>query len=139
VQNIESIGDDRRNDRRYGMQLQLRWKLLRRRREIDAGAGQTIDMSSGGVLFETGSDLPAGMNVELFIAWPMLLHNVAPMQLVVAGRVVRSSNGWAAIRTVTHEFRTAGIAAQNRVPLSSTARPTGMLIHMQNGATLSSR
>jgi hypothetical protein len=128
---METIGGDRRSDRRYGMQLQLRWKLVRRRREIDAGTGRTIDMSSGGVLFETGSELPTGLNVEIHIAWPMLLHDVAPLQLVVMGRIVRSSRGWAAIRTISHEFRTAGTPANQRQTLPNSSR-SGMLIQMHN-------
>ena len=104
------------------MQLQLRWKLVRRRREIDAGTGRTIDMSSGGILFETGSELPTGLNVEIHIAWPMLLHEVAPLQLVVMGRIVRSSRGWAAIRTISHEFRTVGTIANQRQTLPNSSR-----------------
>lgn len=128
---METIGGDRRSDRRYGMQLQLRWKLVRRRREIDAGTGRTIDMSSGGILFETGSELPTGLNVEIHIAWPMLLHEVAPLQLVVMGRIVRSSRGWAAIRTISHEFRTVGTIANQRQTLPNSSR-SGMLMQRHN-------
>jgi hypothetical protein len=118
------------------MQLQLRWKLIRRRREIDAGTGRTIDMSSGGILFETGCDLPAGLNVEIHIAWPMLLHEVAPMQLVVTGRIVRSDRGWAAIRTMSHEFRTVGIPANQRQMAPSSSR-SGMLMQRQPASATS--
>jgi PilZ domain len=132
VQPSETIGGERRNDRRYDIQLQLRWKLVRRRRTIDSGTGNTIDMSSGGILFEAGADLPSGLNVELSIAWPMLLRGVAPMQLVVTGRIVRSRDGWAAIRTVTHEFRTAGFPMGYRGGLTNESKTPGMLIHMEN-------
>src|ERR1700758_240270 len=93
VNEIETIGGDRRFDRRYQLQLEVRWKLIRRRKVQDAGTGRTIDLSSGGILFDASRPLPAGLNVELNISWPVLLHNVAPMQLVVSGRVVRSSGG----------------------------------------------
>jgi hypothetical protein len=112
------VGDRRRN-KRYGMQLPLRWKLVRRRRTIDSGTGHTIDMSSGGILFEAKADLAGGLNVELSIAWPMLLRNLTPLQLLVTGRVVRSSYGWAAIRTVTHEFHTLAVPAERRGPLAN--------------------
>ena len=114
MQQIETIGGERRRDKRYGMQLQLRWKLVRRRRTIDTGTGITVNMSSGGIRFEAGREMPAGLNVELAISWPILLLNVAPMQLFITGRILRSGDGWAAIRTVTHEFRTfasGGISA----------------------------
>jgi hypothetical protein len=132
VQEIESIGGERRNDKRYGMQLQLRWKLVRRRRTIDTGTGCTVNMSSGGIRFEAGREMPAGLNVELAISWPILLLNVAPMQLFITGRILRSGDGWAAIRTVTHEFRTfsAGGAMANGM------RAPGLLIHMKGAAAV---
>src|SRR6266498_2226174 len=85
----DAIAGDRRQDRRYQLQLDLKWKLIRRRRVLDTGTGQTIDLSSGGILFDAGRHLPEGLNVELSIAWPVLLHNVAPMQLVIFGRIKR--------------------------------------------------
>jgi hypothetical protein len=109
-----SINGDRRYDRRYEMQLELKWKLIRRRKILDQGTGRTLDFSSGGILFETGRSLPAGLNVELSISWPVLLHNTAPLQLVVAGRIVRSDGVRAAIRMVQHEFRTTGAPAEHR-------------------------
>jgi hypothetical protein len=130
VQEIKSIGGERRRDKRYGMQLQLRWKLVRRRRLIDAGTGCTVNMSSGGIRFEAGRDMPAGLNVELAISWPILLLNVAPMQLFVTGRILRSGEGWAAIRTVTHEFRTFSVGG----PLNTELRTPGPLLQMK-GAT----
>lgn len=129
---LQSIGGDRRNDKRYGMQLRLRWKLVRRRRVIDSGMGQTIDMSSGGILFDAGSDLPVGLNVELAIAWPMLLREVTPMQLMVTGRILRSSDGRTAIRTVTHEFRTLGVPIDQRGAPANSGKPPGTLLHMAN-------
>jgi len=116
----EQIGGDRRSDRRYQLDLEVRWKLIRRRKVQDSGTGRTIDLSSGGILFDARRPLPAGLNVELSIAWPVLLHNVAPMQLVVSGRVVRSSNGHAAIQLIQHEFRTTGVTAEQRQAAASS-------------------
>src|SRR5580658_750251 len=106
---MDTIGGERRNHRRYDMQLELRWKLVRRRRVIDNGVGHTLDLSSGGVRFHAGRELPVGLNVDLGVSWPVRLHNVAPMQLAIQGKIVRSADGWVAIRTVAHEFRTMGI------------------------------
>ncbi len=104
----DAIAGDRRQDRRYQLHLELKWKLIRRRRVLDTGTGHTIDISSGGFLFDAGRRLPDGLNVELSIAWPVLLHNVAPLQLVATGRIVRCNGHQVAIRTTQHEFRTAG-------------------------------
>jgi len=110
----DAIAGDRRQDRRYEIQLDVKWKLIRRRRVLDSGTGQTIDMSSGGIFFDAGRHLPEGLNVELSITWPVLLHNVAPMQLMASGRIVRSTSRKVAIQTTQHEFRTAGISAEQR-------------------------
>jgi len=119
---LESIGGDRRFDRRYRLELEVRWRLIRRRKIQDAGAGRTIDLSSGGVLFDAARPLPAGINVELSISWPVLLHNVAPMQLVVSGRVVRSNGPHVAVQITQHEFRTVGHPADHR---QASAPPRG--------------
>ena len=42
TEQIESINGDRRQDRRYRIHLDLRWKLIRRRRVLDSGVGQTV-------------------------------------------------------------------------------------------------
>jgi hypothetical protein len=110
----DAIGGDRRQDRRYHLQLDLKWKLIRRRRVLDTGTGQTVDISSGGILFDAGRLLPEGLNVELSISWPVLLQNVAPMQLVATGKIVRGNGGKVAIQTTQHEFRTVGIPSEHR-------------------------
>jgi PilZ domain len=113
--NTEStIAGDRRRDRRYELQLDVKWKLIRRRRVLDTGTGQTIDVSSGGILFDAGRHLPEGLNVELSITWPVLLHNVAPMQLLASGRIVRATGRRIAMQTLQHEFRTAGVTVEQR-------------------------
>lgn len=118
----EQIGGERRSDRRYEISLELRWKVLRRKRTLDAGMGRTVDISSGGILFETGRKLPIGLKVQVSIAWPVLLHNSSPLQLTVAGRVVRSDNERAAIEIIQHEFRTLGVSPEARSPLSTSTR-----------------
>src|SRR5215472_16458390 len=110
----EQIGGERRSDRRYDINLNVRWKLIRRRRVLDSGTGKTVDVSSGGLFFETDRELPSGLNIELSIAWPVLLHNVAPLQLVVSGRVVSTTGNKVGVRMTQHEFRTAGVSAERR-------------------------
>ena len=132
--NADKIAGDRRADRRYDISLDLRWKVIRRRRVLDTGTGTTLDLSSGGILFETDRQLPTGLNVELSISWPVLLHNVAPLQLVVTGRIVRAAGRRTAIRMTQHEFRTAksspersGLAAPPRNSLMMSPRDFGKL------------
>ena len=118
----DKIGGERRTDRRYDLSLNVRWKLIRRRRVLDSGTGITIDVSSGGLLLETDRELPSGLNIELSISWPVLLHNVAPLQLVVAGRVVRTTGQRIGIRMTQHEFRTLSIPAERRTEIGLIPR-----------------
>ncbi len=110
----QTIGGERRADRRYELQLDLKWKLIRRKKVVESGTGWTLDFSSGGILFDAGRELVPGLNVELAVSWPVLLHNVAQMQLVVLGRIVRVTGNRTAIRMVQHEFRTAGAIGERR-------------------------
>jgi PilZ domain len=114
IRQVEGIAGDRRSDRRYDLNLELRWKLIRRRRILETGTGQTIDCSSGGVLFDSGRAMPVGLNVELSIAWPVLLHKTAQLQLVVSGKIIRSVGSRTAIQMTQHEFRTVGISGGRR-------------------------
>ena len=126
VAESDSIGGERRQDRRYQLQMELKWKLIRRRRLLDTGAGRIIDVSSGGIRFDAGRHLPEGLNVELSISWPVLLHNVAPMQLVATGRIVRCDGRHVAIQTVQHEFRTVGTPGERATPLEISPRDPSM-------------
>jgi hypothetical protein len=127
VAESDAIGGERRQDRRYNLQLELKWKLIRRRRLLDRGAGRTIDVSSGGIRFDAGRQLPEGLNVELSISWPVLLHNVAPMQLVATGKIVRCDGRQVAIQTMHYEFRTAGAPSERATPLEMAPRDASML------------
>ena len=120
---VEGIHGDRRYDRRYEIALEVRWKLVRRRKVLDSGVGTTIDLSSGGILFDAGRALPVGLSVEISISWPALLHNVAPMQLAVSGRIVRTHGTRVAIAMTQHEFRTAGASAETR-PTATMRTPS---------------
>jgi PilZ domain len=132
------IGGERREDRRYSLLLDLRWKLIRRRKVLDVGTGRTMDLSSGGLLFDAGRHLPSGMNVELSIAWPALLHNVAPMQLTVSGKIVRTNGTLVGVRITQHEFRTTGVPVDRNalatapVPRLFVAASTASTIHKLN-------
>ena len=116
-----TIGGDRRSDKRYSLRLDVRWKLIRRRKVLESGQGTTIDLSSGGILLEAGRPLPSGLNLELAIAWPVMLRNTAPLQLVAAGRITRVNGNRVAIRMVQHDFRTGTIQADRRQPPGAPA------------------
>ena len=102
----EEIHEDRRDDRRYPIELALRYKVVARNRNLLEGAGLTVNMSSGGVLFRGVQGLPAGSFVELSINWPVLLEDRLPLTLLVVGRIVRCENSQVAVKTSRYEFVT---------------------------------
>ena len=132
----DAIAGNRRQNRRYDLHLEVKWKLIRRRRVLETGSGQTLDISSGGIRFDAGRPLPPGLNVELSVTWPVLLHNVAPMQLVVAGRIVRSTGGKIAVQTTQNEFRTVGVPSEHRRDLTASSQKLAILTSPAVWATL---
>jgi PilZ domain len=100
---------ERRSERRYAIALQLRWKLFSRKRLRDMGTGTTIDLSSGGILFESDHK-PAGPGfMELGITWPAKPDHFPSMHLIVIGRVVRVSGTRVALRIRQHGFSIADV------------------------------
>ena len=103
----QRIRGERRGNRRYRIVLELRWHVVRRRRVLESGTGRTLNLSSAGILFDAGRYLPPGLGVEISISWPALVNDVAPLELVVAGHVVRTDGSRVAMHVSQHEFRTA--------------------------------
>lgn len=102
----DRVAGDRRRDRRYPVRLELSWKLIRRGQVLNAGVGVTLDISSGGILFDANRSLSLGADIELAVAWPVRLHDVTPLQLVVQGRVKRCYSRLVAVETAHQQFRT---------------------------------
>ena len=73
-----------------------------------------LNIGSGGILFEIDdmvgtNEIPESTRfVEVAMDWPFLLRGTCAMKLIIRGRMVRRDAGRLALRTVQHEFRTAG-------------------------------
>ena len=75
-------------------------------RAPDWVTGQTINISSSGILIATDSIATLGCTVQVIVAWPRLLDDRIPLKLVALGRVVRCGGGQLAATLVRFEFRT---------------------------------
>jgi len=117
---VTRISGDRRSRRRYPLDLQVIYKVVKNSRVCQAGAGKTFDLSGTGIAFHADDSLPPGSSVELSIAWPVLLNKTCPLQLVVTGKVVRSQRTLTAIRVQRYEFRTKGHAPLRTMAAGST-------------------
>ncbi len=113
---------DQRANGRYPIALEVQYKLLRGDRVLRMGCGKTLNISSGGVLFETDELLPPTGLVEVAIQWPFLLRKVCSLKLVMRGRIVRRDyhSKATAVRAQSHEFRTAGIRTSSREDVRSS-------------------
>jgi len=100
------IHGDRRRDSRYQFEMELRFTY-----ELSGithfGTGCTQDLSRCAVRFTTENPPPDGALVELRIAWPFLLQNVCPLELVVRGSVATCERG-TILTMKNYEFRTCG-------------------------------
>lgn len=116
---------DQRLKGRYPIALDVQYKLLSNDGVDRVGCGKTLNISSGGVLFETDQQLPTSGVVELAIKWPYLLREVCNLKLVMRGRIVRrdANTKATAVRADHHEFRTAGLGALTRNGAKSIPPP----------------
>lgn len=106
---------DRRSWPRYPIDAALEWVIHRRIAAV--GRGKTINLSSGGVLFQSDQAVAEGVQIELAIAWPARLDDMAGLTLHVTGRTVRTQGKCAAVKILRREFRTRPVAGQPVVPL----------------------
>jgi hypothetical protein len=72
----------------------------------DAGWGQILNISSGGVLFTTERPLVVDSEAKLSVKWPVRLLDSVNLSLVVVGRIVRVEPRQAALQIRKYEFRT---------------------------------
>jgi hypothetical protein len=100
--------NERRASGRFPIEREIRYRVLNKKANNEAGTGKTINMSSTGILFTTDHALLPGRTLELAVSWPAQLNNACPLKLVARGRVVRFEPGQAAVEIQHYEFRTQG-------------------------------
>jgi hypothetical protein len=103
----ERVPVERRAKKRFVMEREIRYRVLEQDQIIAVGSGKTLNLSSSGVAFVVdNNDLPVGAFIEVSIAWPALLENRCPLQLIGFGRLLRSAGGTVACTLEQYEFRT---------------------------------
>ena len=105
--------DEQRLHTRYSIALDAEYRWINPNGRKQVGIGRTVNISTGGVLFEAkepvGTFVNGHADIELAIRWPCLLDGVRPLNLVVRGRVVRVNNKQLAVRAKHHDFYTAAL------------------------------
>lgn len=112
------LADERRTGDRFPIEREVHYRTIGRRKISECGLGQTVNISSSGVLFTTDRLLKAGNRLEVAISWPAQLNASVALQLVARGKIVRSDQGRAALEIQHYEFRTC---SRNSWRLADTA------------------
>ncbi|HJT87889.1 MAG TPA: PilZ domain-containing protein [Bryobacteraceae bacterium] len=95
---------ERRSNLRYPVQTEIEYRLVRGQRLMEAGHGEVINISNGGVLFRSAKPLPAGTKIELSLLWPARLSNGSILRVGVRGRVLRGTKNGTAVRILSYDF-----------------------------------
>jgi len=70
------------------------------------GWGETVNISSRCVLFTTDRALALNAFVEVYIKWPVLLHNSVYLSLIASGTIILVEPGQVTLAIEKYEFRT---------------------------------
>lgn len=106
---------ERRTKSRYPLRLNVRYQTMEMAGRV-AGVGQTLNLSSSGVLLTCSITIREGARVRAVFEWPTLLNGTIPLQLVTIGIVVRRQGSGLAIAFEGYQFRTAGRANVATMP-----------------------
>jgi hypothetical protein len=91
-----------------------------------SGWGEILNISSRGALLKTDRALVLDASVEVYIKWPVLLHNSVQLSLIVSGTIVRTEPGRAALKIERYEFRTCARSFFQRSRLMVVPGPRGV-------------
>lgn len=100
---LETLSTERRTSTRYPLQAQLEFRILTAGQESWIHIGRTVNMSRGGLLFDTEEYLESGAPVELWIDWPARPRELERW-LRVWGWVVRQRDRSVAIAIRQYSF-----------------------------------
>ena len=108
-----SYDSDRRLHQRYSITLDVEYEVLDGTGLQCRGYGHTINISSGGILFDTQNRFTVGQRIELSIPWPCLLRGSVHLKSVFRGNVVRQgsrSQSRSILTTLLGSMRNSGVS-----------------------------
>ena len=104
--------NERRGNSRFPIQQDVHYRILGARSDPASGIGQTLNISSSGILFKSESPLAPGKHLEVSINWPAQLDGKCALKLVARGWVKRCRGSQVAVEIEKYEFRTRKTAVQ---------------------------
>lgn len=130
---------ERRIKVRYPLELTVQYQTLGMQAPV-SGSGQTLNVSSSGMLITAEHVLPEGCHLRVTVEWPTLLNGTTALQLVTTGKVVRRHDSALGIAFDQYQFRTrkqkppivlpaaAVTAAGTLASASMKPQPSGMAL-----------
>jgi hypothetical protein len=92
------------------MRLPAKFRKVEPRSSLDRIiVGESLNISSKGLLFIASEAFTAGEVVEAFIDWPMLLDSRIRLTLVVEGVITRTAKDYTAMQIDRYEFKTRSV------------------------------
>jgi hypothetical protein len=104
TEQASTIHGDRRQNRRYELELDLSYVVHTGNRITLVGSGRSANVSSSGLLFRAGAVIEPASTVIGAIRWPLPSLAGEPMLLVVSGRVIWGDRERTALAISRHEF-----------------------------------
>ena len=106
VATIGAMALDRRSKRRFPLRMEIRYRPAGVSLPASWTAGESLNMSSGGLLFSGPEVVLTGQRIEASIDWPARLNSRRDLRLALEGVVVRSADQKTAVRVDRYEFLT---------------------------------
>jgi PilZ domain len=107
---------DRRTCQRFPLRLPVRYRPTGAPASSNWAVSESVNISSGGLLFTTSEAVTPGEAIEAFLAWPVVLDNRIKLKLGIKGHVVRCDGNHTAMRLESYEFKTY------QTPFDATSR-----------------
>ena len=116
--------NERRVKSRYPLELNVRYQTMGAAGP-GAGVGQTLNISSSGMLLACASNIPEGTRLKLYVEWPSLLNGTTPLQLITVGTVTRCTQIGISVEFDSYQFKTMSRARTSDVkPVSEVPSPS---------------
>jgi hypothetical protein len=108
------MSNERRVKSRYPLLLNVRYQTMGSDGPV-AGVGQTVNVSSGGMLLACATSIAEGTRLKTFIEWPSLLNGTTPLQLIAVGTVIRCAAIGVSVVFESYQFRTMSRTRQSNI------------------------
>ena len=110
------ISEDRRSNARCSMELPMLFEVLGD--DPITGTGTTVNLSGGGIAFQTSSRVPSDSFLNLWVWWPVPAD--CGKTLLGYGRVVRNSGKFVAVEVLRYGFESRSRSLSEEISITAS-------------------